>query len=84
MITRTTVKNRLGRKPYIFKDEVAYIMASSEMEVAHELPRDATSLSNELQQVIHDLGKQKIGKEIKQNSAQSYTPIVIRRVNKEE
>ena len=42
------------------------------------------SLSNELQQVIHDVVKWSIGKEIKQNSAQSYTPIVIRRVNKEE
>ena len=54
------------------------------MDGAHGLPRDATSPARELQQVIHDIGKQRIGNRIKQNFTQRYYYRVIERVDKEE
>ena len=57
MITLTEFKNISVPKTYLLKDEEAYIVATSEMESAHGLPRDIICLANELQQVLHDLGR---------------------------
>ena len=59
-------------------------MLASEFDVAHGLPTDAISLANELQQVIHDIGKCMISKEIKSSSTQRYARRVIKKINKEE
>ena len=54
------------------------------MDGVHGLPRDATSLANELQELLHGVGKHRISKEIKQSYAQSYSHRVIKWVNNEE
>ena len=51
---------------------------------SYGLPKDAISLANELQGVPCGVVKQDIGKEIKHNSAQSYSRRIIKQVNKEE
>ena len=58
----TVFKNRHGPKTYLLKDKEAYIVETSKMEDARGFPRDSTSLANELQQVIHGVGKRRIGK----------------------
>ena len=52
------------------------------MEGAHVLTRDTTSLANELQQVLHDVGKLSIVNEIKHNYSHIYSHRVIKGVNK--
>ena len=52
------------------------------MDGAHVLPIDAISLTNDLQQVLRDVGKQSISNGIKHNSAKSYSRRVIERLNK--
>ena len=42
------------------------------MHGAHGLPRDIVSLTNELQQLIHDVGKQNIDNGIQPRSEQRY------------
>ena len=42
------------------------------------------SLNNELQKLLHDIGKQRTGNGIQHKSAQRYAHRVIQRVNKEE
>ena len=69
MITLTVVKNITGPKTYLFKDEESYIVATSEMEGSHVLPRYARSLANELQKVLHGVDKRRIVNEIQPNSA---------------
>ena len=64
VIMNTVVKNRPGPNFYLLKDKKSYILATSEMDGAHGLLRDATSLSNKLQQVLHGVCKQIIGKGI--------------------
>ena len=59
-------------------------MATTEIEVAHELPRDTTTISNELQQVLHGVGCRDANKTITLDSALRYAHRVIARVNKEE
>ena len=59
-------------------------MATTEIEVAHEIPRDTTSISNELQQVLHGVGRQDAKKTITPPSTIRYSHRVIARVNKEE
>ena len=59
-------------------------MATSETDGAHGLPRDATSLANELQHVIREVDKLRVVNEVKQNSSYRYSHRVIQRVNKEE
>ena len=56
MITHTVVKNRTGPNTYAFKGKEVYISATAEIDGAHGLPRDAKSLENELQQVLHYVG----------------------------
>ena len=57
-------------------------MESSEIYGAHGPPRDTTSLANEIQQVLHDAGKPRIGNLIKQEFVQRYPHRVIEQVNK--
>ena len=59
-------------------------MATSEIDDAHGLPRDIVSLTNELQQVLHDVGKLSISNGIQSKSAQRYACRVIQSVNREE
>ena len=55
-----------------------------EIEGEHGIPKDATSLANELQQVLHRIVKIRVIKEIKSKSAYRYDRRVIERVNIEE
>ena len=52
------------------------------MNGTHGIPRDEIILANKLQQVIHDIGKLRVGNAIEHNYAQSYDRRVIERVNK--
>ena len=54
------------------------------MDGAYGIPIYSLSLANELQQVLHSVGKRRIVNEIKPNSAHKYSHIFIRRVNEEE
>ena len=45
--TENIAKNKLGHKSYFIKDEEAYIVETIEIEGAHGLPRDNTTISNE-------------------------------------
>ena len=59
-------------------------MSTSEIDRAYGIPRDETSLANELKQVLHDVGKCRISKEIKPGYSQRYFRRFIKRLNKEE
>ena len=59
-------------------------MVTSEIEGAHGLPMDTTSISNELQQVLHGMGRRHANNRIKMHSALRYTRRVTYLVNKEE
>ena len=59
-------------------------MATIEIEGAHGLPRYTTTISDELQKVLHSVGCQEANKTITQDSALRYAHRVIGRVNKEE
>ena len=48
-ITENIVKQKLGHKSYLLKDEEAYIVATTEIEGAHGFPRDTTTISDEIQ-----------------------------------
>ena len=52
----------------------------SEIDSVHGLPRYSISLTNDIQQVLHDIGKQRIGNEIMKNTEQRYSHAVIQRV----
>ena len=47
-------------------------------------PRDTSTISDELQQVLHGVGRQDVTKTITPDSALRYARIIIARVNKEE
>ena len=55
-----------------------------EIEGAHGLPRDTNTISDEIQQVIHGVGRWDANKTIKIHSALRYFQRVIARVNKEK
>ena len=57
-------------------------MVTTEIEGAHGLPRDTTTISNELQQVLHGVGRRDVAKTITLDSALRYSRRVIARVNK--
>ena len=57
-------------------------MAKTEIEVAHGLPRDTTTISNELQQVLHRVGRRDANETITPESALRYARRVIGGVNK--
>ena len=84
MITHTVVKNKTGPKTFLLKEKEAYIVATSEIDGAHKLPRDTTSLKNELQQVLHEVGKRGIGNLTKEKITQRYDRRVIKWINREE
>ena len=56
-------------------------MAISEMEGAHGLPRDAISITSEIKQVLHSVGKKRIVKDIKSKYTYRYPHRVIAWVN---
>ena len=84
MMTENIIKQKLGHKYYHLKDEEAYIVVATEIEGVHGLPRDTNTISNELQQVMHGVGRQESNKTIKSRSTIRYACRVIARVNKEE
>ena len=59
-------------------------MATTEIEGAHGLPRDTSTISDELQQVLHGVGRRDANKTSTPPSALRYAHRVIARVNKEE
>ena len=84
MIEKIVVKNKIGNRIYFLKDEEAYIVVTSEIDGAHGLPRDTVSFTNEIQQVLHDVGKWSIGNGIQPKSANRYSRRFIQHVNIEE
>ena len=81
-ITENFVKQKLGQKSYLLKDKVEYIVATKEIEGSHGLPRDATTISDEPQQMLHGVGCRDANKTITPRSALRYSRRVIARVNK--
>ena len=79
-ITEKIVKQELGHKSYLFKDKESYIVATIEIEGAHGLPRDTNTISDELQQVLHGVGRRYAKKIITPDSALRYARRVIARV----
>ena len=71
-----------GNKTYLLNDEEVYIVATSEVNGAHVLPRDIQTFTGELQQVIHDVGGQINGNGIKSSSAQRYACWLIKHINR--
>ena len=59
----------------------SYIMAKAGIEGVYVIPRDATSIKNKLQQVLHLVGKIRIVDEIKQNPTYKYSRRVFFWVN---
>ena len=57
-------------------------MATKEIEGAYGLPRDTNTISDELQQVLHNVGRRDVAKTITLDSALRYARRVIARVNK--
>ena len=55
-ISENNVQQKLVQQTYLLKDKESYIMATSEIEGAHVLPRDTTPISNEFQQVLRGVG----------------------------
>ena len=83
-ITENINKQELGHKYYVLKDKEAYIVATTEIEGANGLPRDTSTISDELQQVIQGVGRRDANKTIAPDSALRYARRVITLVNKEE
>ena len=73
---------KTGNKTYLFKDEEAYIVATSEIYGAHGLPRDMQTFTDDLQQVLHDVRGRIIGNGIKPAPAQRYARRLIQCVNR--
>ena len=84
VIAKIFVKNKSENKNNLIKEEESYIVATSEIDGAHGLPRDIVTFTKELQQVLHDVGQQIIGNSIKPESAQRYSCRVIQRLNRKE
>ena len=81
-ITENIVKQNLGHESYLLKDKESYIVSTAEVEVAYGLPRDTTTISNELQQVLHGVGRREAKNTITPPSKLRYARRVIARVNK--
>ena len=82
MIAKTVVKNKSVNKTYPLKDEKSYIATTSEIDGAHVLPRDISSFTNEIQQLLHDVGKLRTVNIIQPKYEQSYSCKVIQYVNR--
>ena len=67
----------MGRPTKLIIDTEAYIMTASETEGVYGIPRDTISIKNELQQVLHLVGKIRIVDKIKQNSTYKYSHRVL-------
>ena len=74
----------LGHKYHLLRYKEAYIAEKTEIEGANGLPRDTTTISDELQQVLHGVGCRDANKTITPDSALRYVHRVIGRVNKED
>ena len=83
-MTESIVRQKLGHIYYLLKDEETYIVRATEVEASHGLPRDTTTISGELQQVLHVAGRRDANKTITPDSALRYARRVIVRLNKEE
>ena len=83
-ITENIFKQESGHDSYLIKDEEAYIVEKTEIEGARGLPRDTTTISDELQRVLHGVGRRDVAKTITPDSALRYARRVISSVNKEE
>ena len=81
-ITEKIVKLELWHKSYLLRDEESWVVATIEIEGAHGLPRDNTTIYDELQQVLHGVGCRDANKTITPDSALRYSRRVIGRVNK--
>ena len=68
VIDKIFVKGKGGNKTYLIKDKEAYIMETSEIYGAHGIPIDIQTFTDELQEVLHDVGEQIIGNVIKPES----------------
>ena len=77
MITIKAAKKITGTRTYLLRYEEAYILATSGMDGAHGLPRYTISLTNELQQVLYDIGKKIIVNVIRHNYEKRYAHRVI-------
>ena len=84
MIENVFVKNISGPKSYLIKDEEAYIVTKLEIYCAPGLPRDIVILTNEIQQVLYDVGKKRTSNGIQPKSAQRYDCIFIQIINRED
>ena len=66
---------------YLLKEEESYILAASEIDGAHGLPRDIQTFTDKLQQVVHGIGGQITSNFIKPASSQIYPHKLIQCVN---
>ena len=82
-ITEKIFQQEVGHKSYLLRDEESYIAATTEIEGARGLPRDNTTISDELQQGLHGVGRRDVNKTITPDSSLRYARRVIARVNKE-
>ena len=60
VIEKIVVTKKGGNKTYLLNDEEVYIVATSEVNGAHVLPRDIQTFTKKLQQVLHDVDGQSI------------------------
>ena len=81
MIVKIAAREK-SEKTYLIKEKEACLVATSEIDDEHGISRYIGIFTNNLQQVIHDIGKQSIGNNIQPKSAQSYSHRVIKRVNR--
>ena len=84
VIEKIFVTKKRGNKIYLLNDKEAYIVATSEIDGAHGIPRGMQKFTDELQQVLHDVGGRSIGNGIKPSSAQIYSRRFVQRVNRNE
>ena len=56
VIEKIVVRGEMGNKTYLIKDKEAYIVEKSEIYGAHGIPIDIHTFTEELQQVLHDVG----------------------------
>ena len=56
VIDKIVVKEKRGNKNYLIKDKEAHITETSEIYGAHGIPIDIQTFTDEIQQVLHDVG----------------------------
>ena len=60
MIYKTVVKKKSGNIYYPLKEEESYMVETSKIEDAHLLPRYIQTFTNDLQQVLNEVGKKEL------------------------